>query len=75
MGICGTPWLTIPLPIIPLTQFGGLLSAQAAVFRLWQGNEWQRNGFPDFIPLPFIRLPQFSGFAPGPSALNLRILW
>jgi hypothetical protein len=38
----------------------------SAPFRLWQGNEWQRNSFPVFIPLPFIPLPipltQFGGF-------------
>src|SRR5438034_328388 len=26
-----------------------------------QGNEWQGNGFPDFIPLPFIPLPILLG--------------
>ncbi len=35
----------------------------SAPFRFRQGNEWQRNGFPDFIPLPFIPLPIFLGFS------------
>jgi hypothetical protein len=26
------------------------------------GNEWQRNGLPDFIPLPFIPLPESGRF-------------
>ena len=77
-GICGTPLLIIPLPIIPLTHFGGFLCGLRVLLQLLggaggvvgagllnlsatvkacQGNERQRNGFPDFIPVPFIPLP------------------